>query len=77
MATEVTSVLVGPVVVVLMVTVAVAELVRMPVNPLIDAVIWTDPAPTDVTSPEELTVATPGPSELQVTRFVTSSVVEG
>jgi hypothetical protein len=76
MATEVTSPLLGDVVVVI-VTLTVAVLVRTPGNPLIDAVIWMDPGPTEVTRPVELTVATSGASELQVTRSVTFSVVEG
>jgi hypothetical protein len=72
---DVTSVFVGPVEVV--VTVACALEVTGPVKPLMLAVIGTLPAPTDVTNPEELTVATFELPVLQVTRVVTSSVVAG
>jgi hypothetical protein len=67
----------GPVVVVLIVTVTVEELVRVPVKPCMEAVICTTPGPAEVTSPVELTVATSADAVLQVTRLVTSSVVEG
>jgi hypothetical protein len=77
MESEVTSPF-GPVPVpVLTVTVTAEELVSVPVKPLIDAVIFTVPAPTAVTRPAELTVATWLDPVLQVTRLVTSSVVEG
>jgi hypothetical protein len=72
------SVLLGAVgLVEVMVTVTFEELLITPVNPLIDAVICTVPAPTEVTSPVELTVATSADAVLQFTRSVTSSVVEG
>jgi len=59
------------------VTVMVAEPETTPVNPFILAVIGIEPAPTAVTSPVELTVATLLAGVLQVTRSVTSSLVEG
>jgi uncharacterized protein YpuA (DUF1002 family) len=55
----------------------VAEPETTPVNPFILAVIGIEPAPTAVTSPVELTVATLLAGVLQVTRSVTSSLVEG
>jgi hypothetical protein len=76
MAIEAISELGGPVVVVVVtVTVELAEIT--PVKPFMLAVIWMTPWPVDVTNPEEFTDATSGPSEAQVTRFVTSSVVAG
>ena len=56
-------------------TVAVLE--TTPVNPGILAVIVAVPANTAVTTPEELTVATAGALEAQVTMEVTFSEVEG
>jgi len=79
MAIDVTSEVVGEVVV-LTVTVTAEELVSVPVKPLIDAVIFTVPAPTAVTSPPlvpDVTVATWLDPVLHVTRLVTSSVVAG
>jgi hypothetical protein len=76
MAIDVTSEVVGEVVV-LTVTVTAEELVRVPVKPPMDAVIFTVPAPTAVTRPAELTVAIWLDPVLHVTRLVTSSVEEG
>jgi hypothetical protein len=62
---------------VLVATVIVEELVNVPVNPWMLAVIWMVPGPVEVTSPVEFTVATSDDPVLHVTRSVTFSVVEG
>jgi hypothetical protein len=48
-----------------------------PVNPFMLAVMGMEPGPMAVTRPVELTVATELAGELQVTRLVTSWLLEG
>jgi hypothetical protein len=66
---------VEPVELVVTVTVALAEIT--PVNPFMVAEICMLPGPTAVTNPVEVTVATSVESELQVTWFVTFTVLAG